>query len=251
MTQRCISIPLPVSQTPLSSPAPLDARLEAAVAFVRGGVVADVGTDHAYLPISLLCRKRCDFVIATDIHRGPAEVAAAHLSACGIENDRAAVLLTDGLHGAERFSPTDICILGMGGEMITHIIDEAPWVKNSFTRLILQPMTRAEHLRRYLDEHGFVIREEQLVKTDRIYQIICAEYDGRVRTHTPLSLLLGELNIARRNTLCIESARRQQKIFKANRAEKLKGENPDTTKEDLLLAELAAFLSDESEESTS
>ena len=248
MTQRCISIPLSAPSALPITPAPLDARLEAAVEFIRGGTLADVGTDHAYLPIALLRRGLCRFAVATDIHRGPAEVAAAHLAACGFGNDRAAVLLTDGLHGAEQFSPTDICIFGMGGEMIARIIDEAPWVKDPAVRLILQPMTRMEVLRDYLDKNGFAVREERMVKTDRIYQIICAEYDGRVRSHTPLALLLGERNMARRDTLCVEYAERQRDIFKASRAGKLKGSNPDTAREDALLAELVDFLSDETED---
>ena len=250
MTQRCISIPLgtPAARVPALSP--LDARLEAAVEFIRGGTVADVGTDHAYLPISLLRRGLCTFAVATDIHRGPAEVAVAHLGENGIGVDRAAVLFTDGLHGAEQFSPTDVCIFGMGGEMIAHILDEAPWVKDGAVRLILQPMTRMESLRDYLDRNGFAVREERMVKTDRIYQIICAEYDGKVRSHSPLMLLLGEGNMARRDALCLEFAKRQQQILQASLNGKRMGAHSDTSREDALLAELADFLSDETEDTT-
>lgn len=250
MTQRCISLTLPPPSLAPATIASLDARLEAAVAFVRGGVLADVGTDHAYLPIALLRRGLCSFAVATDIHRGPAEVAVAHLCANGIGGDRAAVLFTDGLHGAEAFSPTDICIFGMGGEMIAHILDEAPWVKNPAVRLILQPMTRMEVLRDYLDRQGFAIREERMVKTDRIYQIICAEFDGKVRSHSPLTQFLGRANMQRRDELCLSLAKRQRDQLNASRAGKLKGSNPDTSREDALLAELAEFLSDETEEST-
>ena len=243
-----IQISIPPIKFPLSALSPLDARLEGAVSLVRGGVVADVGTDHAYLPISLLRRGLCTFAVATDIHRGPAEVAAAHLAAHGIGDDRAAVLLTDGLHGAEQFSPNDVCIFGMGGEMIAHIIDEAPWVRSPDVRLILQPMSRVEVLRDYLDKQGFAVREERLVRTDRVYQIICAEYDGKVRSHTPLALLLGEQNMARRDALCLEHARRQRDILTTSREGKLKGANPDTSREDVLLAALDDFLSKETED---
>ena len=243
-----IHIPISPVTFPLAALSPLDARLEAAVPFIRGGVVADVGTDHAYLPISLLRRGLCTFAVATDIHRGPAEIAAAHLATHGIGSDRAAVLLSDGLHGAEQYSPTDICVFGMGGEMIARIIDEASWLKADGIRLILQPMSRMEMLRDYLDKHGFIIREERMVKTDRIYQIICAEYDGQLRTHTPLALLLGEINMARRDALCIEYARRQQDILRASREGKLKGSAPDTSREDTLLSALAEFLSNKTED---
>ena len=250
MTARTLIVPITAVHAQPPALSPLDARLEAAVPFVRGGVVADVGTDHAYLPISLLRRGLCSFAVATDIHRGPAEVAAAHLGANGIGEERARVLLTDGLRGAEQFSPTDICIFGMGGEMIAHIIDEAPWVKDSAVRLILQPMTRMEHLRDYLDSHGFAIREECLVKTDRIYQILCAEFDGQTRTHTPLEQQLGARNMQRRDALCIELAQRLQTTLTQSRAGKLMGASPDTSREDALLAELDAFLLNQTEDTT-
>jgi tRNA A22 N-methylase len=111
-------------------------------------------------------------------------------------------------------------------------------------------MTRMEVLRDYLDRQGFAIREERMVRTDRIYQIICAEFDGEVRSHSPLTQLLGQANMQRRDELCLSLAKRQRDQLNASRAGKLKGSTPDTSREDTLLAELAEFLSDETEEST-
>ncbi len=235
----------------LPDPPALDARLGAALEFIRGStsngnrwVVADVGTDHAYLPVVLLQRGLCSFAVATDIHQGPADVAAFHLASHGIGDGRAAVLLTDGLHGVEPYEPRDICIFGMGGEMIARIIEEAPWVKRPDIRLILQPMTRQDALRQYLDEHGFAIIAERMVQTDRIYQILCVEYDGIIRSHTPLQLFLGEQNMKRRDPLCMSYACRQKDILIAARAGKLQGSTPDTAREDALLKEIDVFLSD-------
>lgn len=231
-----------------SDPPALDARLTAACSFVRGGVVADVGTDHAYVPVALLGRGICCFAVATDIHKGPAQTAAANLGEHGFGDDRAAVLLTDGLCGCESYAPHDVCILGMGGEMIVHIIEQAPWVKENNVRLILQPMTRMETLRAYLDANGFCVVDECMVKADRIYQILCVEYDGIVRTHSPLELLLGEHNIQRRDTLCLELARQQKAILESSRAGKLRSKSPDTSREDALLATIHAFLSNDTED---
>ncbi len=236
------AIPLPPpSPTPPDAPL-LDARLAAAIPFIRGDCMADVGTDHAYLPIVLLRRGLCDFAVATDIHKGPAEIAAAHLSAHGIDASRATVLLTDGLHGAEAFFPRDICIFGMGGEMIAHILDEAPWVKDPSVRLILQPMTKQEKLRVYLAEHGFAIREERLVKTDRIYQLLCAEYDGTPHALTPAQALLGAQNLARRDELTLQLVVRQCEILQATLAGKAQSATADTTQERALLQELTQYL---------
>ena len=242
MTVSCIHIPIPPPAVPAPECAATDARLGAAFEFIRGGTMADVGTDHAYLPIALLRRGLVDFAVATDIHRGPAEVAAAHLAANGIGENRAAVLLTDGLHGAESYHPTDICVFGMGGEMIAHIIEEAPWVKDPSVRLILQPMTKQDVLRQYLDQNGFRVIAERLVKTDRIYQLLCAEYDGAVRSHTPLELMIGKENLDRRDELTLELARRHVDVLTATREGKRRATYPDTTREDALLSALNHYL---------
>ena len=230
-----------VNPSPSTLPA-LDARLSAALEFLRGGTMADVGTDHAYLPLFALTHGRSSFAVATDIHKGPAEIAAAHLADGGVGDDRAVVLLTDGLHGAEPYHPSDICIFGMGGEMIARIIDEAPWVKNSSVRLILQPMTKQESLRDYLDNNGFNIVAERLIETDRIYQIIVAEYDGSPHSHSPMELFIGKENLERQDKVTRKLVLRHIDILSAAREGKRKGACPDTSREDALLAALNEYL---------
>lgn len=220
----------------------LDARLSAALPLVRGGIIADVGTDHAYLPLVLLAQQRCSFAVATDIHLQPAQRAAATLSRYGVDDRRAAVLCTDGLHGCEAFHPTDILIFGMGGEMIVHILSEAPFVRDPSIRLILQPMTRQSDLRAYLCQEGFCIKEETMVQTDRIYQVLCAEYDGTVRHLSPLALLLGEHNLARRDPVTLQEAERRRDILCVARQGKRKSAHADTSSEDALITALSDYL---------
>ncbi len=248
MTSTCIHIPLPPSPARPTDPIQPDARLGAALDFLRGGCMADVGTDHAYLPLIALRCGLSDFAVATDIHKGPAEIAARHLSAGGIGNDRAAVLLTDGLHGAEQYHPTDICILGMGGEMIVRIIDEAPWVRDAGIRLILQPMTKQEILRDYLAQNGFCTVVERLVKTDRIYTLICAEFDGHIRMPSPLERIIGQDNLLRGDELTCELVKRHIDVLTATREGKLRGNAPDTSREDELLLALHQYLKSITEE---
>ena len=126
--------------------------------------------------------------------------------------------------------------------MIIHILSEAPWVCDPGVRLILQPMTRQSELRAYLLQNGFAIRDEAMVMTDRPYQMICAEYDGTPRSASPLSLLLGEHNLARRDAVTLEAARRQLDIFTAARQGKLRGAAPDTTAEDAMISVLTDYL---------
>jgi len=166
----------------LSTEKKLGARLQSACAYLTaGGTVADIGTDHAYLPIEIIKRGLSQRAIACDINRGPIESAARNIEAAGL-SDRIDTMQTDGLHGVGRFHPTDILIFGMGGELIVKILSEAPWVKNSEIGLILQPMSHAEILRRFLSENGFSILGETLTYEEQYYQTIYARFSGEPYT---------------------------------------------------------------------
>ena len=170
-------------------------RLEAAASFSqKGAVIADVGTDHAYLPIYLYTSGRISGGVASDINQGPTDRAKANVRGWGADG-AIDVIRTDGLCGIDAYDPDEIFILGMGGELIVRILSDAPWVKNG-KRLILQPMTHAEALREYLWSNGFEIVDETVVE-DKFYQIICAEYVGKSYLPTTAELFFGKLNIAR------------------------------------------------------
>lgn len=172
------------------------ARLCSALPYLtRGGTVIDVGTDHAYLPIYLVGQGISSRALACDINRGPIESAEKNIAAAGL-GDKIDTLCTDGLHGTEEYKPDNILIFGMGGELILRILSEAPWVKDSGIGLVLQPMTRAHLLRRWLLENGFEIVGETITYEDkRYYQTIAARYCGKVEEYTEEELLLGRWNI--------------------------------------------------------
>lgn len=171
----------------------LNMRLKTALPFVRdGGCFADIGTDHAYLPIFLVKEGRAERAVASDINEGPLIRARENIKKYGLP-DRIKTSLCDGLLGIEDHAPDDIAIFGMGGELIVKIIDDAPWVKNGNIRLILQPMTHPEKLREYLFDEGFEIKGELLSKDrGRIYQTICAEYTGERHKCGGVGSLIGE-----------------------------------------------------------
>ncbi len=172
-------------------------RLEAAASFSRRGArLADIGTDHAYLPIYLYTTGQSTGGVAADINKGPVERARLNICGYGAQN-AIEVVQTDGLCGLEQYAPEDIYVLGMGGELIVNIIKDALWLREGNRRLILQPMTHPEVLRRWLCENGFTIVDECLVKEEKIYQIICAEYTGEHQRLTELELMLGALNLVR------------------------------------------------------
>ena len=152
-----------------------------AAALVREGArFADVGTDHAYLPLYLLGEGRISLAVAADIAEGPLERARENLAAAG-------------LSGMEGLGLTDIAICGMGGEMIASILAAAPFVRDPAVRLILQPMTRADVLRRYLAEEGFLVFSERYAAEDgRVYLCLGASYGGGARSLSSVEATLGE-----------------------------------------------------------
>jgi tRNA A22 N-methylase len=166
--------------------------------------VADIGTDHAYLPIYLCEQRKLTPVtaqngeilcaVAADINKGPVERADQHIAAAGLTKYIRTVQ-TDGLTGLDAYDPEDIIIFGMGGELIAAILEASPWVHTVGKRLILQPMTHAEKLREYLLSAGYAIVGETLSREgDRIYQTICAEPTGK-SDDTPAALSVAELAV--------------------------------------------------------
>ncbi len=155
----------------------LDKRLSMVASMVRrGSRVADIGTDHAYLPVYLVQAGVCPRGIAADIRSGPLEAARRTVTEAGL-TDNIVLRLGDGLAPVSPDDADDIVIAGMGGETIVEILSAADWVKNTRLRLVLQPMTRAEELRRWLLTNGFTITEERLVRDGhRLYPVLAATY---------------------------------------------------------------------------
>ena len=159
----------------------LDARLKMAAEEVRPGKrIADIGTDHAYLPAFLIENNICPSAIAADIGKGPLENARKITSTSKDLSDRIELRLSDGLKEIKEDEVDDIVIAGMGGILIAEILTAAPWVKDENKRLILQPMSHAEDVRKYLCENGFeIIKEKACTDGRHNYIIIVAEFRNK------------------------------------------------------------------------
>jgi len=166
-------------------------RLAAVSGYVPiGSVVADIGTDHALLPISLIESGICERVIATDVNAGPlkaAEQAVAARSLTGVIDLR----LGDGLLPLAVGEADVIVLAGMGSKTIIDIFTASPEILEKTQRLVLQPMVDSEALRLWLADNNWRIAGEKLVREDsRLYQVIVAE-PGREPVTDPLLLSLG------------------------------------------------------------
>ena len=172
----------------------LSARLFACGELVPDGAyLADVGTDHAYLVISLLKRGKIARAVCSDINEGPLMRARANVADAGL-TDKVDFCLADGAYALEKFKPDAYSVCGMGGELIAEIVSKAPAMRNDGVSLVLQPMTRPEALREYLITEGFFIKEERYVlDAGRYYAVISAVYDGKRREASRSELYFGAL----------------------------------------------------------
>ncbi|MED3661543.1 tRNA (adenine(22)-N(1))-methyltransferase TrmK [Ureibacillus sp. FSL K6-8385] len=155
----------------------LSKRLEKVASFVpKGAIVADIGSDHAYLPCYLVHNGISPKAIAGEVVKGPYQSAVKKVREEGLEH-LITVRLADGLEAIEDGDQVDaITIAGMGGPLIVSILEKNPDKLNSVTRLILQPNTHAKVIREWALEHQWRILDEAIVEEDqKIYEIIVLE----------------------------------------------------------------------------
>ncbi len=172
----------------------LGARLSACADLVRkGAVAADIGTDHAMLPVYLVENDICPKAIASDIAQKPYEGAVAFVKQHDL-TDKIDVRLGAGLEKVSPDEVTDIVIAGMGGELIVQILEAAQWTKCEKFNLILQPMSKASILRSWLWMNGFSIESETAVTdSGRDYTVINSRYTGEKIISTELETYIGKL----------------------------------------------------------
>ena len=170
----------------------LDKRLLSCADFVRAGAVfADIGTDHGYLPLFLLREGRIKRAYLSDVNKGPLSSAERNAAAEGL-SDKCEFILTDGAAALKDKGITDYAICGMGGELISRIIKDAPHLFTEGVRLILQPMTKQECVRASLAEWGFAIVGERFsFDSGKYYATIAAEYTGVSYTLSEVDAELG------------------------------------------------------------
>ncbi len=135
--------------------------------------VADIGTDHGYIPAYLLDEGICTGAILTDIAAGPLQRAKSHFEEYGLN---AEFRQGPGLEIIENGEVSSVIIAGMGGETITDILGKDIEKSHSFRRIIIQPRTYIGELRVWLSENGFRFTDYALCRENkRICEIMAVE----------------------------------------------------------------------------
>lgn len=170
----------------------LSPRLMAVCSLVKDNSrVADVGTDHGYIPVFLYQNAVIKSAVASDIHIGPLR-SCERLVSQEMLCDVIKVCQSDGL---ENLSPNDfdtIIIAGMGGELITDILSKCTYINEK--HIIVNPMTHPELVREFLYNNGFEIANDLIVKESKhCYSVFDAEFSGKVTTKSRIDYYLGNI----------------------------------------------------------
>lgn len=170
----------------------LTPRLRMVAEMVPAGArLADVGTDHAYLPAALILEGKISGAIAADLRPGPLNRARATVQDFGL-TEKVSFRLCDGLLGVRPGEVDAVAIAGMGGETISAILSAASWVREQNIPLILQPMSSMPDLREWLQANGFLILEERLAQEgDTLYTALLVRA-GEMSPLSPAELWVGK-----------------------------------------------------------
>lgn len=154
----------------------LDRRLKQVVDYIpKGSVLADIGSDHAYVPCYALQQGIISKGIAGEVNVGPMEAAKAQVDLIGAR-EVIDVRLGDGLAVLQEDEATCISICGMGGSLIRSILEAGKEKLGAVERLILQPNVDGQHVRSWLFENGYILVEEAIVEeNDKVYEILVGE----------------------------------------------------------------------------
>jgi len=170
----------------------LSPRLQTVANFIPKGVVlADIGTDHAYLAIEVVSQGICKYAFACDLHPSPLKIAKKNIETAGL-SDKIETRLGDGLSVIKPSEADCIVIAGMGGMRIWNIILEGI-AQACVAKLILQPQHDVVLLRKNLHSSGFEIIDEVLIREkDHFYVVISSEYTGDKYSWSEREYFLGK-----------------------------------------------------------
>lgn len=173
--------------------------------------VADIGTDHAYIPIYLCQSGKIASAIAMDIHQGPLQRAKENIRQHQLE-DKIETRLSDGLQGLQENEADCLVIAGMGGALTVRILSQKEKLTKAAREIILQPQSEIGKVRQYLAQQGFSIQEERMVKEEgKYYPMMKTCYKGVRQSLSKVQSEYGPMLLANKNELLKEYLKLQKK----------------------------------------
>ncbi|MEC5187358.1 tRNA (adenine22-N1)-methyltransferase [Geobacillus thermodenitrificans] len=217
----------------------LSKRLATVASFIpKGAVLADIGSDHAYLPCYACLHGYATKAIAGEVADGPLRSAQQQVEKSGLSH-LISVRKGDGLAVIAPGEADCITIAGMGGALITRILGDGEEKLAGVKRLILQPNIGAELVRRWLLDHGWELVAERILKEDgQIYEVLVAECGDARRPYRNLEaeLILGPFLLQENSEVFREKWQRELQHWKriiADLAEKGESESAREKKREL------------------
>lgn len=177
-----------------------DRMLAVSAAVTEGSRLADVGTDHGYIPIYLCGQGRIPSAIAMDVHKGPLERARKHIHMYGME-DKIETRLSDGVAALAPGEADCVVIAGMGGGLVQKILVEGQEVLLTVKELVLQPQSELAMVRTCLQEHEYMIEREWMVFEDGKYYPLMRIVHGSMEPLSDIELRYGRHLLGEKNTV--------------------------------------------------
>ena len=190
----------------------LSKRLYAVAGLVtEGASVADIGTDHGYVPIYLVESGIASKVIALDVNQGPLNRARMPIVGHGL-GDRIETRLSDGLAMIRPGEVDTVIASGMGGPLTIRILQEGKEVADQLNALILQPQSEICRVRRFLTENGYRIEQEDMVLEDGKYYPVMRVVHGTKEPYEEWEYLYGKRLLEARHPVLLEFLKRELRI---------------------------------------
>jgi tRNA (adenine22-N1)-methyltransferase len=192
----------------------LSKRLETVSSYIpKGSRVADIGSDHAYLPCYVIKNEMAKFAIAGEVVEGPFQMALKQVKSAGLDHS-ISVRKGDGLEVLEVGEVDCITIAGMGGSLISSILNQGLLKLSGVQRLILQPNVGAISIRKWSIKHHWKLVSEEIIEEDqKIYEILVLEPINNHELYilSEAELLMGPYLIKEKNQVFIEKWRQESK----------------------------------------
>lgn len=178
----------------------------------KGYIVADIGTDHGYVPIYLIKNGIVPKAYAMDINEGPLKIADKNICLEGLQ-DKITTVLSDGMNEMTSEMAESVVIAGMGGDLITDILNRGKNIKG-IKELVLSPHKRVDIVRKYLLDNNWKITDENMViDNNKFYTILRAVPEKEESEYDETEIMYGRLLLTTKNPVLKKYLEKENKMY--------------------------------------